>query len=62
MNEYWFNLLLDFAGCRHRSSLIGANGSVVEAAGELKPTASSHAKNYSKLLKSFISASSAPVG
>jgi len=41
---------------------IGANGSVVEAAGELKPTASSHAKNYTKLLKSFISASSAPVG
>ena len=39
-----------------------ANGSVVEAAGGLNPTASSHAKNYTKLLKSFISASSAPVG
>jgi len=38
------------------------NGSVVEAAGGLNPTASSHAKNYTKLLKSFISASSAPVG
>jgi len=35
---------------------------VVEAAGELKPTASSHAKNYTKILKTFVSASSAPVG
>jgi len=41
---------------------ITANGSVVEAAGALKPTASSHVKNYTKLPKSFIYASSAPVG